>query len=492
MTEAIAAAAKTLLKKVAVDIALDKNKRNKFLLIVGSIVVGVIFLLMTPIAVLSSIGEIEPTTVEFEFNEADFLNNMDEESREKLEKIQAQGQAIEDAMAGVECKNQTIKAQLIYLSFFDNVQNFNAESYANLFAIAPNDSDLIAAINSNYDLEINYEDFMRTYTFVMNATINQYMFTDSKSKNAADLAAWAENAYLSGWGYKEGSFGERDESDRVRYADSAGLILGYLRYDPEQKSFANEPSSLHFNSKGGLDKMPDEAGNILSDGSNFGVYIGDGDVVFASKESGCVTKEKVSDGAWNSWSSIIGATYNTNISFEEHDEKKKNNLGLVQWAIQAHENGWGYVYGTYGNVLTESLLQNRASVFGGQVTNYMDFIRQNWLGKRTADCVGLIKGYGWYNAESGEIKVGSNGMMGVSANGMFENATVKGTIDTIPEVPGLAVWSDGHIGIYIGNGEVIEAMNTIRGVTRTQLAGREWTHWLQIPYISYVKNEEED
>mgnify|MGYP001044305138 CR=1 FL=1 len=72
------------------------------------------------------------------------------------------------------------------------------------------------------------------------------------------------------------------------------------------------------------------------------------------------------------------------------------------------------------------------------------------------------------------------------ANAMFANATVKGTIDTIPEIPGLAVWVDGHIGIYIGNGEVIEAMNTLRGVTRTKLAGREWTHWLQIPYISYI------
>ena len=36
---------------------------------------------------------------------------------------------------------------------------------------------------------------------------------------------------------------------------------------------------------------------------------------------------------------------------------------------------------------------------------------------------------------------------------MFANATVKGTIDTIPEIPGLAVWHEGHIGIYIGNGE---------------------------------------
>ena len=256
--------------------------------------------------------------------------------------------------------------------------------------------------------------------------------------------------------------------------------------------FNSEPSSFNFTSKGSLDKMPDEAGNILSDGTDFGVYIGNGEVIFASKESGCATKEKVADGVWNSWSSISGAAYNTDISFEEYDEKKKNNLGLVQWAIQAHEAGWGYIYGTYGNVLTENLLQDRAAVFGSEVTDYMDFIRQNWLGKRTADCVGLIKGYGWYDSASGEIMVGTNGMMDVGANAMFANATVKGTIDTIPEVPGLAVWVDGHIGIYIGNGEVIEAMNTLRGVTRTQLAGREWTHWLQIPYISYVENMEED
>ena len=106
---------------------------------------------------------------------------------------------------------------------------------------------------------------------------------------------------------RTGAFGDRDESDRIRYADSAGLILGYLRYDPEHKTFSSEPSSLHFTSKGGLDKMPDEAGIILSDGSNFGVYIGGGEVFFSSKGLGCVTKEKVADGAWNSWSSISGS-----------------------------------------------------------------------------------------------------------------------------------------------------------------------------------------
>lgn len=128
-------------------------------------------------------------------------------------------------------------------------------------------------------------------------------------------------------------------------------------------------------------------------------------------------------------------------------------------------------------------------MFGEHVTGFEDFIRENWMRRRTADCVGLIKGYGWYNPDNGEIAVGTNGMADVTANGMFDAATVKGTIDTIPEVPGLAVWQDGHIGIYIGNGEVIEAMGTEQGVVKTTLPSG-WTHWLQIPYISYPQEEE--
>ena len=67
----------------------------------------------------------------------------------------------------------------------------------------------------------------------------------------------------------------------------------------------------------------------------------------------------------------------------------------------------------------------------------------------------------------------------------YHSATVSGTIDTIPETPGLAVWHDGHIGVYIGNGEVVEAMGTRYGVVKTKLEGARWTHWLKIPYISY-------
>ena len=55
----------------------------------------------------------------------------------------------------------------------------------------------------------------------------------------------------------------------------------------------------------------------------------------------------------------------------------------------------------------------------------------------------------------------------------------------MPDTPGLAVWKAGHIGVYIGNGEVVEAMGTKYGVVKTQLEGRGWTHWLEVPGIEY-------
>ncbi len=76
-------------------------------------------------------------------------------------------------------------------------------------------------------------------------------------------------------------------------------------------------------------------------------------------------------------------------------------------------------------------------------------------------------------------------MPDVGADGMYNAATVKGLMDTMPETPGLAVWKSGHIGVYIGNGEVIEAMGTKYGVVKTKLEGRGWKAWLEAPYINY-------
>ena len=166
----------------------------------------------------------------------------------------------------------------------------------------------------------------------------------------------------------------------------------------------------------------------------------------------------------------------------------KNNLDLVTWATRAEENKWGYVYGTYGNILSEQLLDEKASQYPDDVESQRDFIESTWLKKRTADCVGLIKGYAWYDPALDLITVGGNGMPDISANEMYNEATEKGTIDTIPEIPGLAVWHDGHIGIYIGGGQVIQAAGTQSGVIKNNLTDTAWTHWLKIPYITYLES----
>jgi len=167
------------------------------------------------------------------------------------------------------------------------------------------------------------------------------------------------------------------------------------------------------------------------------------------------------------------------------DLDRKNAADLATYAVHAWEQGWGYVWGTCGWVLTDSLFESKLNQYPEGVGNYEDFIRANWLHGRTTDCVGLIKGYGWLDAETLTVGYGTNGMPDYSANQMFHAATVTGTIDTIPEKPGLAVWRDGHIGVYIGNGYVIEAMGTKYGVVKTKLAERSFTHWLEIPYIDY-------
>ena len=265
-----------------------------------------------PVAVLSSMGsmEVEPPEIDKSlFNESAIIAGLDSEQQAKITEIQNSGQAIEDAMTGAGVRSQTIKAQLIYMSYFDGVQNFNAESYANLFAAAPNDSDLIAAINSTYGLEIDYDEYMRSYTWVMNSTINEYMFTDGTTKNCSDLAAWAENAYVSGWGYMNGFIGERNDTDRIRYADNAGLMLGYLNYNPTDKMFGFDYDTLVYTEQGGLDTMPDVAGIGLFDGSQHGIYVGNGEVVYSSETLGYVTKEPVSNGSWTSWCTYEGVDY---------------------------------------------------------------------------------------------------------------------------------------------------------------------------------------
>jgi hypothetical protein len=174
------------------------------------------------------------------------------------------------------------------------------------------------------------------------------------------------------------------------------------------------------------------------------------------------------------------------------------NKGLVEYAKECLALGDNsvYVYGTYGDVLTKSLANSKREQYPKQNSTTRTKKYKNLCdGKHYAfDCVGLIKSYYW----GGYGDPDYNGKTDKSANGMYSAAKVKGNIKDIPERIGILVQMDGHIGVYIGNGYVIECTPTTKyakqkhglgGVCKTKLSDRKWLHWLECPYITYEKTE---
>lgn len=162
----------------------------------------------------------------------------------------------------------------------------------------------------------------------------------------------------------------------------------------------------------------------------------------------------------------------------------KTNLGLVEFVKKALAEKWGYVWGTFGQILTQALFDYKLTQYPDGVGNYRDFIQRSYINKRCADCVGLIKAYMWWSGNDPVYIPASD----VSANGMYSVAKEKGPMSTMPDIPGICLWLDGHIGVYIGNGQVIESHGTKYGVIQTPLRGAGatgWTNWLKCPYITY-------
>ena len=113
------------------------------------------------------------------------------------------------------------------------------------------------------------------------------------------------------------------------------------------------------------------------------------------------------------------------------------------------------------------------------------------------DCVNLIKAilWGWcgdVNAEYGGVTYQSNGVPDIDEGAMFRLCTEQSCDFTQIEV-GEAVWMQGHIGVYIGDGLAVECTpaweNKVQiTACNCSVAGyhrRNWTKHGKLPWVQY-------
>ena len=157
----------------------------------------------------------------------------------------------------------------------------------------------------------------------------------------------------------------------------------------------------------------------------------------------------------------------------------KTNLDLVAYAKA--QVGKPYWYGTYGSVASKKYYEAKKK----QYPRYQKWsYTQDVEGVKVHDCIGLIKGALWCDSPDDTTPTYKKDQ-DMSASGMRRRCKVKGDIKTIPDVPGLLVFSEGHIGVYVGGGMVVDARGHSKGVVEKPLSNHKWEEWGVCPLIEY-------
>ena len=161
---------------------------------------------------------------------------------------------------------------------------------------------------------------------------------------------------------------------------------------------------------------------------------------------------------------------------------------LIDKFKYALENDWGYIWGTAGVMWTAARQE--------QLNNTTDPDREagrkygkKWIGHMDADCRGL---FAWALAQLGSYMYhGSNTMWEKYCTAKGELKNGKRT-DGQPLKPGTAIFTynktkqnRGHVGLYIGDGWVIEASGTINGVIKSKITISKWVEWGELKRVNY-------
>lgn len=176
-----------------------------------------------------------------------------------------------------------------------------------------------------------------------------------------------------------------------------------------------------------------------------------------------------------------------------------SNIALVDLFKKALSEKWGYIWGTAGIVWTQARQNQKVNYM---ISKYGENWKKNadakndhyynaclygakWIGHTVSDCSGMFV---W------AFKQFNIGMSHISSNIYLNYCTTKGKLTselkkTIPA--GTAVFTGSseknhpHVGLYVGDGKVIEASGTQAGVCTSNITASKWTYYGLLKNVSY-------
>ena len=166
----------------------------------------------------------------------------------------------------------------------------------------------------------------------------------------------------------------------------------------------------------------------------------------------------------------------------------KTNLGLVDYAKKMV--GTPYWWGTFGQYGTKALFEQKKNQYPYAYNwQYQEYMKD----KKVHDCAGLIKGYLWSETpESSPVYIQSQDC---NAAGFYMRSPSHGHITDMPDIPGLLIFYGNltHVGVYVGNGEVVQCANLDVGCVKTKISSDpSWTYWGKCPWIDYCQEDESE
>lgn len=169
--------------------------------------------------------------------------------------------------------------------------------------------------------------------------------------------------------------------------------------------------------------------------------------------------------------------------------KASDLIAKFQYALEQH---WGYIWGTAGILWTEARQRALEATTDEDRASGRQY-GAKWIGHIVADCSGLF--HKFFEELGGYMYHGSNTMWDryCTSQGKLSNGQ---RTDGEQLLPGAAVFCynsqkqrRSHVGLYVGDGHVIEASGTINGVIMTKISNRKWVEWGHLKGVLYDQEE---